>query len=376
MKKIEFYRHNIGEEDIRKAGEVLRSLFLTTGPVTSEFEEKFSCFTELRETVALNSCTAALHLSLLALGIGPGDEVITAPMTFAATVTSILHAGAVPVLVDVEPGTGLIDAALIEKAITPRTKAVVPVHLYGVMADMKAIRRIADRHGLAIVEDCAHCIEGERDGVRPGHLGDAACFSFYATKNLTSGEGGAVGTRDPELAGKVRIFRLHGLTSDAITRHSGKFRQYDMEVLGWKYNMDSIHSALLVGQIDRLSGYWERREAIARKYEKELGGVPGIRVPEVKGKSARHLQTVWVDAKVRDRVVEKLEEKGIGVSVSYRALHTLKYFRETFGYRPEDFPVALEIGLRTLTLPLYPKLTDEEAEYVIASLKEIVAGCQ
>jgi len=375
MGKIEFYRHSIEEEDIEKAGEALRSLFLTTGPVTAEFEEKFSAFTGLAHTVGLTSCTAALHLAFLALDVGPGDEVITTPMTFAASATAILHAGAIPVFVDVEPETGLLDAGRIEKAITPRTKAILPVHLYGVMADMRSIRAIADRRGLKIVEDCAHCIEGERDGVRPGQLGDAACFSFYATKNLTCGEGGAVGTKDGRLAEAVRILRLHGLTTDAASRHFDRNPFYDMNVLGWKYNMDSIHAALLVRQIDRLNVYWERREALSKRYESGLKSVQGIRFPQVRGKSARHLQTLWVDGTKRDRVIEILREKGVGVSVYYRALHTLGYFRETYGFKPEDFPNAYKIGCETLSLPLYPKLSDEEADYVIEALKEALALC-
>jgi len=375
MRKIEFYRHSLEEEDIAKASEVLRSLFLTTGPVTAEFEEKFSAFTGLAHTVGLSSCTAAVHLALLALGIGPGDEVITTPMTFAASATAILHTGATPVFVDVEPETGLMDAGRIEKTITSRTKAILPVHLYGVMADMRSIRAIADRKGLKIVEDCAHCIEGERDGVRPGGLGDAACFSFYATKNLTCGEGGAVGTKDGRLAETVRILRLHGLTSDASSRHFEKNPFYDMNVLGWKYNMDSIHAALLVHQIGRLRGYWERREALAKRYESGLKSVPGIRFPQVKGTSARHLQTLWVDGTRRDRVIETLGQKGVGVTVNYRALHTLGYFRQTYGFKPENFPNAYKIACETLSLPLYPKLSDEEADYVVEAVKEALAIC-
>ena len=372
--KIEFYRHNLEKEDIEKACEVLRSTFLTTGEVTREFEEKFARLTGLDHAVGITSCTAALHLSLLALGIGPGDEVITTPMTFLATATSILHAGARPVFVDVEPNTGLIDPERIEKAITSRTKAILPVHLYGVMADMRAIAAIAQKRGLKIIEDCAHCIEGERDGVRPGQLADAACYSFYATKNLTSGEGGAVATRDTKLAGKIRMLRLHGMSKDAISRYHSKFKHWDMEMLGWKYNMDNIHASLLVRQMERLQGYWQRRRDIAQMYRKHWKGSADIELPEIRGKSAYHLQTVWLDASVRDRAIDKLQEEGIGVAVNYRALHTLRYFRETFGFKPVDFPNALAIGERTVTLPLYPKLKDEEVRCVIESLKGVFAS--
>lgn len=371
--KIEFYRHNIEKEDIEKVCEVLQSIFLTTGPVTREFEEQFAKYLGIPYAIGVTSCTAALHLALLALGIGPGDEVITTPMTFIASATSILHAGATPVFADVEPATGLIDPAQIEKRITKKTKAILPVHLYGTMADMKAIASLAQKHGLKIIEDCAHAIESERDGIRPGQVSDAACFSFYATKNLASGEGGAVGVREPALAEKIRILRLHGMSKDAVSRYGSRFKQYDMEALGWKYNMDNIHAALLVRQLDRLPQYWERRKALAEMYQKNLSGVRGLTMPEVKGKGAYHLQTVWLEPSLRDNVIEKIQDEGISVAVNYRPVHTMRYFRETFGFKPEDFPAAKKIGDSTLTLPLYPKLKDEELLYVTGRLKGILA---
>ncbi|RJQ72940.1 MAG: DegT/DnrJ/EryC1/StrS aminotransferase family protein [Desulfobacteraceae bacterium] len=222
--KIEFHRHSLEQVDIDNVCRVLRSIFLTTGPVTAEFERRFSGYTGLRHTVALNSCTAALHLALLALDIGPGDEVITTPMTFIATATAIMHTGATPVFVDVENNTGLLDVGRVEHAITPRTKAVLPVHLYGAMVNMRSLREMGDRYKLSIIEDCAHCIEGERDDVRPGQLSDAACYSFYATKNLTCGEGGALATNDAGLAERVNILKLHGMSKDAASRYSGPVR--------------------------------------------------------------------------------------------------------------------------------------------------------
>lgn len=372
--KVEFFRHNLEQEDLEKVQEVLRSVFLTTGEVTREFEEEFRRYTGHPHVVGVTSCTAALHLALLALGIGPGDEVITTPMTFLATATAILHAGARPVFVDVEAATGLIDPRLIEKAITRRTKAILPVHLYGTMADMRAIAQIAQKHRLKIVEDCAHCIEGERDGIRPGQLGDAACYSFYATKNLTSGEGGAVGTRDKDLTDKVRSLRTHGMTTDAASRYGQHYKHWDMTLLGWKYNMDNIHAALLVRQIKRLDAYWKRRDEIAGIYEARLRAAKGISLPAVYGKSARHLQTVWVAGESRDRVLEGMQKREVSVAVNYRAVHTLIYFSKTFGYKPADFPQAYEIGCRTLSIPLYPKMSNEEAEYVAASLQEAVSG--
>ncbi|MBW2340808.1 MAG: aminotransferase class I/II-fold pyridoxal phosphate-dependent enzyme, partial [Deltaproteobacteria bacterium] len=209
--KIEFYRHNLDESYVGVLPEVLGSIFLTTGPVTADFEKRFSRYVGLTETIAVSSCTAALHLSLLALGIGPGDEVITTPMTFVATSTAIMHIGAKPVWVDVEEDTGNLNTDLIEEAITEKTKAIIPVHLYGQMCDMKRIRGIADKYGLFVIEDAAHALESERDGIRVGQLADATCFSFYATKSITSGEGGAVTTNSKKLAENIRILRLHGM---------------------------------------------------------------------------------------------------------------------------------------------------------------------
>lgn len=363
--KIEFYRHNLEQVDIDNVSRVLRSIFLTTGPVTAEFERRFSEYTGLKHTVALNSCTAALHLALLAMDIGPGDEVITTPMTFIATATAIMHTGATPVLVDVEPESGLLDVGRVEAAIISRTKAVIPVHLYGTMVDMRGLRTVADRHKLKIVEDCAHCIEGERDGVRPGQLGDAACYSFYATKNLTCGEGGALATNDPGLVEKINILKLHGMSKDAASRYSGKYRHWDMVLEGWKYNLSDIMAALLVDQIARLDGYHRRREEIAASYDRAFAGHPAIALPVVRGKSARHLYTIWVDPERRDSIVHSFQDQEIGVAVNYRAIHTLTFFRERFGFHPEDFPVAWGIGRRTISLPFYPGLSGNEVAGVI-----------
>ncbi|MDY6971689.1 MAG: DegT/DnrJ/EryC1/StrS family aminotransferase [Thermodesulfobacteriota bacterium] len=370
--KVEFFRHNIEESDIENVSKVLRSVFLTTGPITTEFEGKFSLYTGLKHTVGVNSCTAALHLALLALDIGPGDEVITTPMTFIATATSILHSGARPVFVDVDENTGLLDINQVHKAITRRTKAMMPVHLYGNMVDMKGLRRIADDNGLKIIEDCAHCIEGERDGIRPGQLGDAACYSFYATKNLTCGEGGAVATNDAELAGKLRLLRLHGMSKDAATRYSEYYKHWDMVMLGWKYNMDDIHAALLVGQIELLDGYWQRRNRIWQSYDEAFGNIANVKIPETQGKSARHLYTLWVSPDERDQVLRKIQDKEIGVAVNYRAIHTLTYFSKVFGLNPEDYPIANRIGESTVSLPLYPKLSEHEVSYVIDSIHGIL----
>lgn len=373
--RIEFYKHSISEADIANAVEVMNSLFLTTGQTVQQFEKRFSQYLGLRYTVGVTSCTSALHLSLLACDIGPGDEVITTPMTFVATPNSVIHAGATPVFVDVEPGTANMDAGLIEGAITSRTKAILPVHLYGQMCDMKAVRKIADKRHLAVIEDAAHAIEAVRDGIKPGQLGDAACFSFYATKNITSGEGGAVSTNSEEIAERLRKLRLHGMSEGAADRYSKRYEHWDMELLGWKCNMSNIQAALLLNQLDNIEKRWQRREQICRMYEEAFEEEPGITCLKVlpNSKSGRHLFTVLVPAEKRDSILWRLQDKGIGVAVNYRAIHLLTYYRQSYGYERGTFPVAEQIGNSTITLPLYPKLTDEEVRYVIQAVKEATA---
>ena len=310
--------------------EVLGQPILTTGEYVDRVERMLADYLGVPHCLCVMSCTGALHMSLLALGIGPGDEVITTPMTFIATATSILEAGATPVFVDVEFGLGNLDAAKVEAAITSRTKAILPVHLFGLMCDMRALRAIADRHGLAIVEDAAHCVEGIRDGVRPGGLGDSACFSFYATKNLTCGEGGAVIARDAELYEKLRLLRVHGMTKIAADRAREGYTHWDMVMMGWKYNMSNIEAALLLPQFARLDAKLVARKALANRYAERLAAVPGIRVPtQSTGPNdvhARHLFPIWVGDGRRDEVVAELRQRRVEVVVNYRAIHLLELF--------------------------------------------------
>jgi UDP-4-amino-4-deoxy-L-arabinose-oxoglutarate aminotransferase len=374
--KVEFFRHNIDAEDIDRTVGVLQSIFLTTGSHVAGFEKDLASYLNLPHAIGTTSCTAALHLCLLAWGIGPGDEVITTPMSFCATSNAVIHAGATPVFVDAEEETGNINAELIEARITEKTKAVLPVHLYGQLCDMKKIRQIADKHDLVIIEDAAHCIEGARDGFKVGELGDAACFSFYATKNITSGEGGAVSVHRKEKDDLLRMLRSHGIDRTAADRYTKKYQHWDMPVLGWKYNMDNIQAALLIGQLKRIDTLWERRDLLAGKYEEAFCSVPGIKLMKTAPDSrhARHLFTIQVAEKKRDVLLLALQERGIGVAVNYRAIHLLRYYRENFGFKEGDFPVAESIGGSTLSLPLYPLLRDEEADYVIKCVKDALGN--
>jgi len=373
--KVPFYLHNIGEKEIAQVAEILKTPLLTTGPVTAEFESLFSKYLGVKHAVGLTSCTMAMFVTLKALDIGPGDEVITTPMSFISTANVIIHAGAKPVFVDVEPETGNINVKLIEEAITPATKAILPVHLYGQMVDMKRIKVIADAYNLYIIEDAAHAIESRRDGIRPGQLGNAACFSFYATKNITCGEGGAIATGDEALAGKLKKMRLHGMSKDAVDRYVAKrYQHYDMEFLGYKCNMNNIDAALLINQLNLIEERWERRQEICRNYEKAFSKIEGIDYPKVleNSRSGRHLFTVWVEPDSRDKIMWKLQEKEIGVAVNFRPIHLMKYYREAFGYQPGMFPEAERIGGSTITLPLYPKLSDEEVDYIINTIRDAI----
>jgi UDP-4-amino-4-deoxy-L-arabinose-oxoglutarate aminotransferase len=368
---IPFFMHDLGTPELDAVADVLRGPLLTTGETVARFERRFADYLGVRHALGLTSCTGALHISLVALGIGAGDEVITTPMTFIATATAIIEAGATPVLVDVEPDTGLLDPNRVEAAITPRTRAIMPVHLYGQMCDMRALRDLADRHGLFVVEDAAHCIEGMRDGVRPGQLGDTACFSFYATKNLTCGEGGAVVCNDDRLLEKLRLLRLHGMNKTAADRAREGYQHWDMVELGWKYNMDNIQAALLLPQLDRLDANWLKRERLAAHYQRLLAKAPGLTRPNTLPgvKHAFHLFPVWTEAEPRDELLLALQRAGVGVVVNYRAIHLLTYFRDRFSFRRGQFPNAERIGDCTLSLPFYPNMPHEHADRVVAALQ-------
>jgi UDP-4-amino-4-deoxy-L-arabinose-oxoglutarate aminotransferase len=363
------------------------SLFLTLGPQVAAFESELGQFLvrgrsgqPTLSVVGVNSCTAGLVVALRALGVGPGDEVITTPMTFAATTSSILHVGATPILVDVEPATGLIDPDCVRAAIGPHTVGILPVHLYGQLADMRALRALADARGLFILEDSAHGVEMERDGVRPGQLGEAVVFSFYATKNITCGDGGAIATGDRALAERMRLLRNHGVTKAAADRHGGPYKHWDLLELGYKANLTDLDAALLRPQLSHVDEKRAQREALVQRYESMLterisdlasGPHPGSRafwLIERRGLSSHHLFTIHAPPGRRDALLAELGRLGIGTAVNYRALHILTYFAETLRIPRGALPVAEEIGDRTISLPLYPTLSSHEQLTVVEAV--------
>jgi UDP-4-amino-4-deoxy-L-arabinose-oxoglutarate aminotransferase len=385
--KVEFYRHQLGEEEAGSWRRVLDTLFLTLGPQVAAFEQELGRFlVRGREgatpphVVGTSSCSMGMLLALRALDLAPGDEVITTPMTFAATTNAILHLGARPKLVDVEPATGLIDPAAVRAAVSQRTVGILPVHLYGQLADMRALRAVADQHNLFIVEDSAHGVEIERDGVRPGDLGDAAVFSFYATKNLTSGDGGAVATKDARVADRLRRLRNHGVSRAATERHGALYQHWDLIELGYKANLTDLDAALLRPQLAHVEAKRAMREQVARRYESLLRErVPDMRTPpptvrgvpwlvERRGTSSHHLFTMHAWPGERDAMLSKLGAAGIGTAVNYRAIHELTYLVEALALPRGSLPVAEEIGDRTLSLPMYPTLTEADQDRVVEAV--------
>ncbi|HLF57732.1 MAG TPA: DegT/DnrJ/EryC1/StrS family aminotransferase [Thermoanaerobaculia bacterium] len=371
----------IGEEEIEEVVATLRSGWLGTGPRVARFEEEFRRYKGADHAVAVGSCTAALHLSMLAAGLGPGDEVIVPALTFAATANAVLHAGATPVLADVDAVSFNLDPEDLARKIGPRTRAVVPVHFAGRPCAMEPILDLVARHGLTLVEDCAHAIETTWRGRAAGTLGEFGCFSFYPTKNLTTGEGGMVLTPSADLAARVKQLALHGLSRDAWKRFSDEgYKHYYVTELGFKANLTDLAAAIGLHQLARLEQNAARRLEIWRRYERELADLPlSLPAPEEpETRHAHHLFTVLVDEEraglSRDRFLERMTEQGIGVGVHYLALPEHPYYRERLGWKPEHRPVATSIGRRTVSLPLSAKLTDEDVADVVAAVRAVLGG--
>lgn len=370
----------IEEAEIAEVEATMRSAWLGTGPRVAQFEREFSSYKGRGHAVAVNSCTAALHVSLLAAGIGPGDEVITTPMTFCATVNAIIHAGATPVLVDIDPATLNLDPNRVESAITPKTRALLPVHFAGRPCDMGAICDVAAQHDLRVIEDCAHAIEAEHRGQKIGTFGDFGCFSFYATKNVTCGEGGMVLARHEGDAARLKSLALHGLSHDAWRRFGdGGYRHYFVTSAGFKYNMMDLQAAIGLHQFRRVDTNHRKREAIWRKYSHALSDLPIDLppAPEPYDRHAYHLFTIQVDSAsglTRDDFLDAMTARRLGVGVHYLSLPEHPFYQQRFGWRPEDFPHAMRFGRRTVSLPLGPKMTSADVDDVIAAVRGIIGA--
>jgi dTDP-4-amino-4,6-dideoxygalactose transaminase len=353
-----------------------KSAWLGTGPRVAEFERRIAAYKGVPHALALNSCTAGLHLACLVLGLQEHDEVITTPMTFCASINAIVHAGAQPVLADVDPATMNLDPEQVRRRITSRTRALMPVHFAGRPCDMDALMAIAREHGLKVIEDCAHAIETEYRGAKAGTIGDLGVLSFYATKNIVTGEGGMVLTKNAELARRIKVLGLHGMSADAWKRFSDDgYKHYDVEEIGFKYNMMDLQAAFGLHQVARIEQYWQRRLVIWQRYLRELADLPlGLPAPwAAHERHALHLFTVAVDPArcgiTRDDLLMRLHRQNIGTGVHYRAIPSLSVYQRRFNWRPEDYPAAHAIGQRTLSLPLSPKLSDDDVGDVIAAVR-------
>lgn len=376
---LPFALPEIHEEEIAEVVDSLRSGWITTGPKARQFEADFVEFLGGGvEAVAVNSATAGLHLALEALGIGPGDEVITTTHTFTATAEVIRYLGAHPVLVDVDARTLCIDVAKIESAISPRTRAIIPVHMAGRSADMSEILRIARQFNLYVIEDAAHALPTTHAGGLIGTLeSDVTVFSFYANKTMTTGEGGMLVTRNAQVASRARTMRLHGINRDAFDRFTSKVPSWYYEIVapGFKYNMTDLAAAIGIHQLRKVKNFQKRRAEIAAKYDEQFEALPIIRPPQAgEGDThAWHLYVIQLDDSVkvsRDAFVERMFEYGIGCSVHYIPLHLQPYWRDTYNLKPEMFPVSQRIYERTLTLPLYSRMSDDDVVRVVAAVKE------
>jgi dTDP-4-amino-4,6-dideoxygalactose transaminase len=376
---LPFALPEIGEEEISEVVSCLRSGWVTTGPKAKQFEADFAAFLGGDvEAIAVNSATAGLHLGLEAVGVGPGDEVITTTHTFTATAEVIRYMGADPVFVDIDASTLCIDVSAIEAAITPRTKAIMPVHFAGRAADMALILALARKHGLRVVEDAAHALPTTCNGKLVGTLeSDVTVFSFYANKTITTGEGGMLVTRNPEIAKRARTMRLHGINRDAFDRFTAKVPSWYYEVVapGFKYNMTDIAAAMGIHQLRKANEFQRKRAAIVDFYNRGLADCPIILPPEAAQGDIHswHLYVIQLGDSVsigRDQFIEHLFEKQIGCSVHYIPLHLQPYWRDTYGLTPEMFPVSQRVYERTLSLPLYSKMTVSDAERVVVAVRE------
>lgn len=369
---LPYGRQSIDDDDVAAVVEVLRSDWLTTGPAVPAFEQALARTTGAKEAVAVSNGTAALHAAMHVLDVGPGDEVITPTLTFAASANCAVYQGARPVFADVDPATLLLDPASVARLLTPRTKAVVAVDYAGQPCDYEALRRVLAGRDVALVADAAHALGASDRGVPVGRLADLSTFSFHPVKHITTAEGGALVTDDPELARRARVFRNHGITTDHRQRESAGTWTYDMVTLGYNYRLSDLQCALGRSQLNKLPGWLTRRRALARLYDERLREVAGVRplVTRAGVEHAYHLYVVRLDdPTARDAVMTALRERGIGVNLHYRPVHLHPYYRERFATREGQCPVAEAAWTRLISLPMFPGLTDEAVARVVDSLR-------
>lgn len=387
-KFIQFHQSYIQQAEIKEVVDTLKSGWITTGPKTKRFEEEFKNYIGCRHAIGLNSCTAGLHLSLAALDIGEGDEVITTAITFPATANVVIHQRATPVFVDIEMGTLNMDVNKIEDKITKRTKAIIPVHFAGHPCNMDKIMDIAKRHKLFVIEDAAHAIESEYNGKKIGNIGDFTSFSFYATKNITTGEGGMLTTNNDELADKARMMSLHGISRDAWKRYGKEgYHHWELFYPGFKYNMFDIQAAIGIHQLKRIEGFLKKREEYANMYDEAFENIAEIIPLKTKGgiKHAHHLYVIIVKTEElkadRDGIMNEIQKNGVGVGVHFRALHLQPYYQTPNPesrtsnhdlYKRGMFPVAEYVSDRVISLPLYPKMKASDVKYVIKVVKDVI----
>lgn len=379
---IVFGEPDIHQEEIDEVVDSLKSGWIGTGPKVARFESDFANYKGVNDdqVTAVNSGTAALHLALLAAGIGSGDEVITTAMTFCATINAIIHSGATPVLADIHPNTGNIDPDDIEHRITANTRAILPVHYAGFPCDMDAIMAIANRHGLLVVEDCAHAIEAEYKGQKCGTIGNFGCFSFYVTKNITTAEGGMVISRETEHAEKIKTLSLHGMSHDAWHRFSDKgYKHYYVTSAGFKYNMTDLQAALGIHQLARIEKGWQKREEIWNFYNRELGKLPITLPPSptVEIRHAYHLYQIRIrhDSTItRDGCLNELTKRGIGTGVHYASIPEHPYYQERFLFTASNYPISFTYGQQTLSIPLSPLLQRSDIMHIADSIRDVLTN--
>ena len=376
---LPFHVPEIGDEEIQSVVETLRSGWLTTGSKVKQFEDEFAQRIGSRYAVAVNSCTAALHLALAALGIIEGDEVVIPTMTFAATAEVVSYMRARPVLVDCRKDTLNIDVDQVERVITPRTKAIIPVHFGGQPCEMNGILDIAKRYNLKVIEDAAHALPAHFESRMIGTFGDITCFSFYATKNITTGEGGMATTQNPEWAERMRMLSLHGISRDAWKRYTSHGSwYYEICTPGFKYNLTDVAAAIGIPQLQKCGHFWKTRQYYASLYHEGLKNIPEIILPqEVKGTThAWHLYVIQLDLGRlrigRNDFIDLMKKNNIGTSVHFIPLHLHPYYRNTYRYRPEDFPAASTAFERIISLPIYPKMTEEDVQHVIEVVTNLI----